>query len=166
MMPLVSRRQFIKAGLAGSLLLAFAGHAQQARAADDGTGAMLAAVAGVILEGMLPEHPARRRAVLSETVAGIDQAVAGLALNTRKEVGELFSLLTIAPVRRLLAGVSAPWAEAQPAEIAAFLERWRYSRFALLQSAYAALHDLVLGAWYARSENWGNIGYPGAPEVY
>jgi hypothetical protein len=104
--------------------------------------------------------------VLSETVAGIEQAVAGLAPNTRKEVDELFSLLTIAPVRRLLAGVSAPWAEAPPTEIAAFLERWRFSRFVLLQSAYAALHDLVLGAWYARPDTWEAIGYPGPPEVF
>ena len=41
-----------------------------------------------------------------------------------------------------------------------------YSRFALLQGAYAALHDLVLGAWYARPEAWPTIGYPGTPEIF
>jgi hypothetical protein len=30
-----------------------------------------------------------------------------------------------------------------------------------LRSAYQALHDLVLGAWYANPANWDAIGYPG-----
>jgi len=34
-------------------------------------------------------------------------------------------------------------------------------RFALLRIAYHALHDLVLGAWYAQPSNWVAIGYPG-----
>ena len=29
----------------------------------------------------------------------------------------------------------------------------------------AAVHDLVLGAWYAQPESWEAIGYPGPPEV-
>ncbi len=47
----------------------------------------------------------------------------------------------------------------------AFLERWRWSRIALLQSGYFALHDLVLGAWYANESAWGMLGYAGPPNV-
>lgn len=163
MIPFLSRRRFLKVGLAGSVLLACAG---QVRGAGDEEAAMLAAVAGAVLAGMLPAAGAPRRAALDETVRGVRQAVAGLSAPAQKEVGELFSLLTMAPGRRLLAGVSVPWAEAGEAEVAAFLERWRFSRFALLQGAYAALHDLLLGAWYGRSDTWAAIGYPGPPEVF
>jgi hypothetical protein len=49
--------------------------------------------------------------------------------------------------------------------VAGFLAAWRSSRLALLQSAYAALHDLSFGAWYAQPESWTDIGYPGPPEI-
>jgi hypothetical protein len=50
-------------------------------------------------------------------------------------------------------------------EVAAFLQGWRTSRLGLLRSAYAALHDLVLGAWYGTPDTWEAIGYPGPPEI-
>jgi hypothetical protein len=31
----------------------------------------------------------------------------------------------------------------------------------MLQTAYHALHDLVLGAWYADPSSWTAVGYPG-----
>ncbi len=163
MMPSLSRRTFLKAGLAGSLLLAVAG---QVAAAPDEEGRMLRAVAAALLVGALPESGGERERMLDETVQGIRKAVAGLSLPVQKEIVELFSLLTLSPVRRLLAGVNADWGEARVVDVSAFLEQWRNSRFALLQSAYAALHDLTFGAWYARPERWDAIGYPGPPEVF
>jgi hypothetical protein len=160
---MIGRREFIKAGLAGSVLLACAGRVS---AAADEEAAMLSAVSAAVMVGMLPRDPALRAAALKETVAGIRHAVAGLSLASQKEVAELFTLLTLSPTRRFLAGVSAPWAEARGEDVATFLENWRYSRFALLQGAYAGLHDLVLGAWYARPEHWDAIGYPGLPEIF
>ena len=53
------------------------------------------------------------------------------------------------------------WADATPAQVAAFLQDWRVSRVGLLRSAYGAMHDLVLGAWYADPSSWAAIGYPG-----
>lgn len=159
----VQRREFLKAGLAGSLLLACAGRVS---AAGDEEAAMLSAVTVAMLAGMLPGEHGARATALNETVAGVRRAVAGLSRQSQQEVGELFSLLTLAPTRRLLAGVAAPWPEAGEAAVTAFLENWRSSRFGLLQCAYAALHDLVLGAWYARPEHWEAIGYPGPPEVF
>jgi hypothetical protein len=49
--------------------------------------------------------------------------------------------------------------------LVAFLESWRHSRFDLLKSGYAALHDIIFGAWYAHPDSWESIGYPGPPEV-
>ncbi len=160
---MIARREFIKAGFAGSFLLAFAGHV---RAATDARQDMLSAVAAALLDGMLPAEGGARRAALVETVAGVERAVAGLSLPVQREVNELFSLLANPAGRRLLAGVPASWGDARGEDVAAFLADWRYSRFALLRTAYSALHDLVFGAWYARPENWTAIGYDGPPEVF
>lgn len=174
------RRQLLKTGLAGSLLLGVAGWlAPPLPAAPTRAPAsspfpsfspevreMLAAVAGCLLAGALPGEPDARRQALAAEVDALAQTVAGLSLATQKEIGELFGLLTVAPGRRLLAGVARPWGEASAAEVGEFLESWRGSRFGLLQSAYHALHDLVFGAWYAQPGHWAAIGYPGPPELF
>lgn len=172
----LSRREWLKAGLAGSVLLAAGGWWHTAAAANargaathrlaDEEREMLGAIAAVILDGSLSVEPAERARSLGRAVDGVAQTVAGLSLATQKEIGELFGLLAAAPGRRLLAGVASPWREASAADVAAFLESWRASRFALLQSAYLALHDLVFGAWYAQIDSWAAIGYPGPPEVF
>ncbi len=163
-----SRRQFLAAGTAGSLLLAVSGwlNAAGARRFSGEERDMLAAIVPAILEGTFPDDPAQRRARIQRVVDGLEQTVAGLSLATQKEIGELFGLLVVAPGRWLIAGVSRPWREASVAEVTGFLESWRNSRFALLQGAYAALHDLVFGAWYAQTESWSAIGYPGPPELF
>ena len=75
----------------------------------------------------------------------------------------MFDLLTFPLTRMLAAGLWSPWEEATPASLNAFLDSWRHSRFDLLKSGYAALHDLILGTWYAQPESWAAIGYPGPP---
>jgi hypothetical protein len=162
--PVIDRRTFLKTGFAGTLLLACVGHV--AAASDDEEASMLTAISAALLVGMLSGQPAARTEALSSTVAGVRQAVAGLPPHLQSEIADLFSLLRFSLTRRFLAGVSAPWAEAREEDVAAFLESWRHSRFSLLQTAYGALHDLVLGAWYARPEHWAAIGYPGTPEVF
>lgn len=169
---MLSRRQFLKFGVAGGLLLAAAGavRAQKgyraATGADrlevltDGDGEVLAAIAPAILAGT-----GAAGASLVAIVGSIDRAVAGLPPHLQAEVKQLLALLASWPGRRLLAGVSAPWPQAAPADIAAFLERWRFSRWALFQQAYQALHELVLAAWYARPDSWPAIGYPGPPAL-
>jgi hypothetical protein len=169
---MTSRRRFLKFGVAGVLVLAAAGAARgQARyRAADGSATLqllresdrevLAAIAPAILAGTAASGPA-----LAAAIGSVDRAVAGLPLHLRDEVLQLLALLASWPGRRWVAGVAAPWPDASAAEVAAFLERWRFSRWALLQQGYQALHDLVLAAWYARPDSWPAIGYPGPPEV-
>ena len=102
---------------------------------------------------------------LAEAVAGVERAIAGLSPATRAEVADLFSLLAFPPTRCLVAGIWSPWPQATPEAIAAFLARWRNSRFALLRSGYAALHQLVFSGWYANPRAWPVIGYPGPPSL-
>lgn len=168
---MVARRQFLKFGVAGALVLAAAGSARGERRYVPASGAeplavldaddraVLAAIAPVMLDGT------GAAANLDAIVGSIDRAVAGLAPHLQTEVKQLLALLASSPGRRWLAGVAPAWDKASRDEIAAFLERWRFSRWRLFQQAYHALHELVFAAWYARPDAWPAIGYPGPPEV-
>ena len=161
-----SRRTFLKAGLAGTIILATAGGVYRAtagRAAPggfilDAEGRMaLGTIVRAVLQGALP---ANAKAV-DMAIARTQETIAGLPLTVQKEIQDLFGLLVFAPTRRFLAGVPTRWADATQEDVTAFLQSWRTHRFAMLQSAYQALHDLILGGWYADESTWESIGYPG-----
>lgn len=170
--PRISRRTLLKAGVAGGAALLVArwaytttsAGAPTANGLDADARAILAAVTPVMLEGALPTGTEAALA-LREALDGAEQAIAGLPPAVRKEIEELFSLLAFAPTRCLVAGVWRPWPEAGRESIAAFLASWRTSRFALLRSAYGALHQIILGAWYGNRRAWAAIGYPGPPSL-
>ncbi|GAB2877235.1 hypothetical protein GCM10027277_53140 [Pseudoduganella ginsengisoli] len=166
---MTNRRTFLKAGVLGALVLAAGGAvyrkvqgppALAPYRLDGGARTVLTAIVPAILGPMLPAGGADRAAAIARTVDGVQGAVATLPLVTQKEIQDLFGLLSLAPARRLLAGVPA-WEEASADQVSAFLQGWRTHRLGLLRGAYAALHDLVLGAWYAQPDAWAAIGYPG-----
>jgi hypothetical protein len=171
----MSRRTLLKAGVAGGAAL-LAAHWLYTRstvpgladtrfvALDPNARAIVAAIAPALLAGALPTG-ANAVAALDAVVMGVDVAIAGLPPAARKELDQLFSLLAFAPSRSLIAGVWSAWPEAAPAAIADFLGQWRDSRFLLLRSAYAALHQLVMAAWYGNERAWPAIGYPGPPSL-
>ncbi|MEV4782595.1 hypothetical protein [Burkholderia sp. LMU1-1-1.1] len=165
-----NRRSFLKIGVAGAIALAAGGAVYRLayaptpghRLALDGPATtLLSAVIPSMLGPVLPTEPAARAAAIRQTVDHVAGAIAGLPLSSQKEVQDLFGLLSMAPVRRLLAGVSGGWAHASPDAVDAFLQSWRHHRLQTLQTAYHALHDLIIGAWYAQPANWPAIGYPG-----
>ena len=173
-----TRRTFLVAGIAGGATLAAvwwlrsgpeAPHASAATAAlarlDPQAPAIVAAIATALLDGALPADAAGHAAAVGATVANVARAVAGLPPAAQKELGQLFALLAFAPTRIALAGITSPWPDARPEEVAAMLSRWRQSSFALLRSAYAALHQIVFAAWYGDPASWPAIGYPGPPEL-
>ena len=175
---MITRRTFLVVGLAGGATLAtawwlrgarehgpVAGEAAALAALDPAAPAIIAAIVPVLLDGALPAETAARQAAVAETVAGVARAVGGLPPAAQKELAQLFALLALPPTRFALAGVTTPWAEAGPAEVAAFLERWRGSGWMLLRSAYDALHQLILAAWYGNPRSWPDIGYPGPPRI-
>lgn len=175
---MVTRRQFLKAGIVGGAALAALGAWYWSRKDTgrvsgpafklDVTGYdIVAALVPAILAGALPqddEHDGRT-ATIDRVVNSVELTIAGLGAAAQEEIRQLFALLGFAPTRVLLGGLVPAWREASVADVSAFLQRWRFSRLALLRSAYAALHDLVLGAWYANDASWAAIGYPGPPEV-
>jgi len=164
-----TRRTFLKAGLLSAAVLAAGGgwyrHTHPAPphgfVLDGEARAALDAIVAAIVAGALPDAPADRTRAIAATTDRVHQTILGLPLAAQQEVQDLFGLLALAPARRLLTGVADGWAAAKEADVAAFLQDWRTHRFALMRTAYAALHDLVLGAWYSDPAHWEAIGFPG-----
>jgi hypothetical protein len=164
-----TRRTFLKAGLLSTALLAAGGgwyratHSPVPRGfvLDGEARAALDAIVPALLDGALPQAPAARSGAIAATTERVHQTILGLPPATQQEVQDLFGLLALAPARRLLTGIPHAWAAADRIEVAAFLQDWRVHRLALLRTAYAALHDLVLGGWYSDPAHWEAIGYPG-----
>jgi hypothetical protein len=161
-----SRRSFLKVGLFGAITLAAAGGIYRALkspaplnrfALDDKARIALAAIVGAMLQGALPATPAATETAITHTL----EAIAGLPLATQKEVQDLFGLLVLGPTRRFLVGLPDDWSAAKREDVTAFLQSWRVHRIMMLQAAYHALHDLIIGGWYADEATWASIGYPG-----
>jgi hypothetical protein len=170
----LSRRTFIAAGIVGTAALVTAGwlrgpHApagkEPRRALDADAEAIMRAVVPVLLAGALPDEAAQRSAAVGDTLAAIDEAIAGLPAAAQKELAELFALLALPPVRVALARVGAPWPQASGADVRAFLDRFRDSGYTLLRAAYGAMHELTFAAWYGNPGAWAAIGYPGPPRL-
>ena len=169
----ISRRTLLKAGIAGGAALLLARWLYTptlpparptANALDPDARTIVAAIIPVLLDGALPSGPEAPSA-RADTLAAVEQAIASLPPATRKELTDLFSLLSFPPTRCFVAGIWSPWPEATRESIASFLARWRDSRFELLRSAYAALHQLVFAAWYADPRAWPTTGYAGPPPL-
>ncbi|MGZ5201356.1 MAG: twin-arginine translocation signal domain-containing protein [Telluria sp.] len=164
-----SRRTFLKAGALAALALAAGGGIYRAThppklspfALDGEARAALHAIIPAVLAGVLPASGPAREAAIADTTTRVHQAILGLPLATQKEVQDLFGVLALAPARRMLTGISGGWASANVEQVSACLQDWRVHRLGLLRSAYGALHDLVLGSWYADPSSWAGIGYPG-----
>lgn len=123
---------------------------------DDEDRMIAAAIAPVMLgvSGSVPR-----------VVRSLDVAIAGLPLELRAQVRQLFGILRFPLTRMFVAGVWRPWHLANDGEIAHFLNSWRYSPVTQLRAAYDALHQLIMAAWYGDSVAWSAIGYPGPPAV-
>ena len=165
-----TRRSFLRMGALAAAALAVGGGVYRftrmapapSRFVLDGEArAAIDAMVPAMLAGAVPVEPAARAASVSACTARVHDAILGLPLSAQKEVQDLFGLLALGPARRFLAGIPDGWAAATPEQVGAFLQGWRTHRLEMLQTAYHALHDLVIGSWYADSSSWAAIGYPG-----
>lgn len=168
-----SRRRFIFVGVAGSLAAAAAWvvpRVRQSGAAPKGSalvqdhGSMLRAVTFALLGPALPADASARGTEISRILSAAGALIDNLPPSTRREVSDLFGLLALKPARALL-GYSCEWQDGEVVAIAGFLQDLRDSSIALKQQAYFALHDMVLGSYYAEPATWGPTGYPGPPKL-
>jgi hypothetical protein len=160
------RRSFLKISLLAAAGLAAAGTAWYGLSPakgpskyrfDDSAKAVLAAIIPIFLQGT----QTFAADALPRAITQLQNMVNTLSLQNQQDVAELFQLLAAAPARRWLVGVDDDWPQAKPEQVKAFVKAWRAHRSPTLQSAYLALHDLLLGSWYADESSWAGIGYPG-----
>ncbi|HUP92618.1 MAG TPA: hypothetical protein VM074_10260 [Solimonas sp.] len=171
----LDRRTFLKLGAWGAAGLQTAGiaaaltgchasdgaAAQGFRALRDADLALFRALVPAVVGKALPPDGAPREAMLGETLKRIDLAVLRLDPPSLKAATQLLDLLNMGLTRRLLAGVRQPWAEAQPAEIEAFLQRWRESSVGTFSLSYRVLVKLVCASFFTLPATWPLAGYPG-----
>lgn len=164
----LSRRAFLKTGVLGGLFLAggsslalLTGCATSGPAAgftflrpQDVT--VMRAIAPVILTGALPAGDDK---ALDRVIHQLDVFLAGTSPAAMAQIAQLFDLLSLPPARYLLAGVHDDWPKARPADIEAFLGRWRDSRIGMLRAGYTGLVKITTVSWYLLPESWPAIGY-------
>ena len=174
-----SRRQFIKTGMVGAVWLGLASsgmalsgcsqkehpvctNCEWLRPSDQ---VLLFAIIPVMLRGALPMTGKGRNAAIHSVLSGFDTTVIHFSPAVRKEIRQLLDLLQFPLTRVVLTGVTSPWHQEDAMGIHSFLARWKTSRFSLFRSGYYALHDLIVGAWYANPDSWKRISYPGPPTL-
>jgi len=162
------RRSFIRLGAGSAVVLALAGAGAALWSPGLRQGhlsaparAVARAVAEAVLAGTLPLPGAAREAALAAHLQRFDATVGGLPAAVRAELSDLFALLSSAPGRRLITGLSHDWAEASTAQVTEALQAMRRSSMALRQQVYHALRDLTNAAWFAEPSTWAALGYPG-----
>jgi hypothetical protein len=169
--PVLARRDFLKIGAGFSLALGFAsalpGCSDAPKAPAHGLAflqpadvELFSAIAPVVLLDLAARSAGEQRELLRQTIANIDGTCAALDAHSRGELRKLFDLLAIGPLRYVLTGVGA-WKDAGPEKLAAFLERWRGSSLATLNSGGNVLVRLVAGSYYVLPETFASVGYPG-----
>ena len=168
----MQRRTLLKLGLVSGTVLALAGGAAmllqpglvQGRLTDAGR-ALFIGVGRAILQGTLPQDAAAQRQALQAMADRVDILAQNLPPHVVAELSQLVGLLGTSAGRVALAGLSTGWLEATPEQVAAALNDMRYSRLALRQQAYQALHEIVGGAYFSEETTWAVVGYPGPQDI-
>ncbi len=166
------RRDFLKKGLVGGLLLAAGGGAflatRRTRAVS-GLGPLQiftpeeATVVLAVANRMVPERVGFPRPLEVGLPRKVDAVVAGLHPATQKDIRRLLNLFEGALAGFLFEGQLRAFTACSPWEQDDRLRGWAHSRVTLRRSGFRALEKLVTAAYYASPEAWPAIGYPGPP---
>jgi hypothetical protein len=166
----VSRRQILRLGFFGSLALSTISAtalltgcskvpvASGFRVLRESDLKVLRALVPVALAGEIPAGE-EGKAALQETLHTLDNFLAHTSLVGQKQLGQLFDLMHMPATRYTMVGLSDDWDEASAADIAAFLEHWRASRFETLRMGYMALTGMLNMMWYLQPRAWAAINY-------
>lgn len=167
------RRRFLKVGLLGSATLTIASCSslinRQSEVCDgcewlrNQERTILQAIIPVMLEGAITSNTKHQQQVINDIIKGIDFTIVHFPSQVRDEIQQLFWVLQFPPTKSLVAGIWGSWKNAEQGDVRVLLENWKQSDFDLLRVGYSALHDLIMGAWYADPRSWKNIHYQGPP---
>jgi hypothetical protein len=166
------RRDFLKKGLVGGLLLALGGGvflATRRTRVVTGLGPLQvlspeeATVVLAVANRLVPERVGFPRPLEAGVPRKVDAAVAGLHPAAQKEVHRLLNLFEGALAGFVFEGQLRPFTSCSPWEQEDRLRGWAHSRVTLRRSGFRVLKKLVYAAYYASPEAWHAIGYPGPP---
>nr|WP_249791831.1 twin-arginine translocation pathway signal protein [Pseudomonas putida] len=118
-----------------------------------------------LLRALIPVVLAGTQASEHLVLHSLDRKLAALSPEMLKLTRQLFDVLSLPLTRGPLTGVWGAWAQASPAQVTAFLQRWQDSSLNLLRMGHASLLQLLQMAWYERPESWAACGYPGPPTI-
>ena len=168
----IDRRHFLKLTAGGMASLAVLGTSAQLAGCSSAVApapghafltpadlALFAALLPVVNGEAFPDAATVR----DEALRRIDLACISLDPPARAEARKLLDLLHWSLFRRLACGFSADWTTATPAELTAFLQRWRDSRMSLLNAGHRALVKLAGIGWWSQPASWPAAAYPGPP---
>ena len=125
----LSRRTFLKTGIAGGAVLVTGGLLTRGTFWGQGTQLgsfdgvpfrfltlkdqqFLRAIVPVVLAGAIRGDPSQLQARAEAVIAGVDRAIAGFQPAVQKELRQLFNLLNLAPFRMACTGVWSAWENA------------------------------------------------------
>lgn len=168
----MQRRTLLKLGLGSTVLLLLAGGAAvllqpgwQAGALSPLGREVFSSVGQAVLDKSLPPSEMPRKAAVEALLGRIDILVRALPPHAQDELSQLLSLLGSKAGRLALAGLGPDWPDASVAVVQQALQSMRVSSLALRQQAYAALHDIATGAYFADEATWPLLGYPGPMKI-
>ena len=119
----------------------------------------------VMLDGALPDVALPKLAAQNRTLDAIKQSIAVLPDEQQTELFELLDMPENRLGLLLLTSSMTPLLMRSPAELTQMLETWRHSYFALLQTAYLGLRELIMASFYACPEHWSRLHYA-KPELF
>ncbi|WP_133179918.1 TAT leader-containing periplasmic protein [Shewanella decolorationis] len=119
----------------------------------------------VMLDGALPDVASHKQAAQNRTLDAIKQSIDVLPDEQQTELFELLDMLENRLGLLLLTSSMTPLLMRSPGELTQMLETWRHSYFALLQTAYLGLRELVMASYYACPEHWSRLHYA-KPELF
>ena len=122
---------------------------------------VLSIISAVLLDGSVPADGQGFTAALAGYPDRLADTVSGLPMGSQRELGQVLSLLALAPGRRVFSSLATDWPIASREEIRNALETMRRSRIKIRRQIYHALRDLARAAWYADPTTWVALGYPG-----
>jgi len=167
------RRDFLKKGLFGGLLLVMGGGGFLASR----RGAAVALPAGLkvlnaeefavvwaLVQRFVPLRDGFPPADSLNTAAAVDGILAMLEDETQAELKKLLMLFENALPNFLFGLRTRPFTQLDPAEQELVLAEWRDSRLALRRTGYKALRGLCVAAYYGNKATWAAVGYPGPPQ--
>lgn len=171
---LFSRRELIKAGVVGQLLLGLgslnASVVQRVAYDENDVEAFLTPDDRKLFSLLIPYYLGdawsfeQNEEATLQVVNAIQEVILGLTPSVQAEMRQLLDMLAIKPLRYLLTGIYH-LEKAEADEMRNWLNAWKGSRVRLFRTAYLGLQQPIMGAWYGQPRSWQDIGYPGPPPI-